>query len=174
MRTLVFSAASFIGLIFTGAIFPNINIAGLAPDIILCIIASIVILEKSMAGAVIGLVCGLILDLFFTGAIGFISIPYFLTGAVLYFVCSNIHYIDRYLLPVILTSCAYLFKEFTFALLAYMMDAGFSFGHMLIRYILPEAVMTGTFMLLIHYFFIRIYRTGAMKTKNAKDFKRLL
>ncbi|MDD5018452.1 MAG: rod shape-determining protein MreD [Eubacteriales bacterium] len=174
MRYLILSAAAAISLAFTGTFLPNINIAGISPDIIICVIASIAILEKSMAGAVIGLACGLILDLFFTGAIGFYAIPYFVTGAILFFVCTKLNYIDRYLLPVILASGAYLLKELIFALLAYMMNISFSFGYMLIRYILPEMLFTGVFMLLTHFIFIKIYRAGTMKLKSAKDFKRLL
>lgn len=174
MRAIVFSSTALIGLIFTSAVFPNINIAGIAPDIIICLIASITILDKSMVGAIIGLACGLLLDLFFTGAIGFYALPYFVTGAILYFVCKNIRYIDKYLLPVILTAGAYVVKELTFALLSYMMSIDFSFGHIFLRYILPEALMTGAFMLLIHYLFLKIYRTGSMKSKSFKDFKRLL
>ncbi len=172
MRYLVLFIVTIVNLIFTGAIFPNLNIAGIAPDLIICSIASITILEKNMTGAAIGLICGLTLDLLFSGAIGFYAIPYLATGAILYFVCAKMTYIDNYVLPFFFAIGAYFVKELIFALLVYMMGISYSFSHMLIRYILPETLITGIFMLLIHFIFIRLYRSSSMKLKNAEDFKK--
>lgn len=171
MRYLVLFIITIVNLIFVGAFFPNINVAGIAPDVIICSIASIAIIEKSMMGAVIGLICGLTLDVLFSGAIGFYAIPYFATGAILYFVCSKVNYFDNYILPFFIAVGAYFIKELLFALLVYMMGMSYSFSHMLIRYILPETLITGVFMLLIHFIFIRIYRSSSMKLKRFDDFQ---
>lgn len=172
MRYLVLFFITVVNLIFVGAVFPNINIAGIAPDVIICSMASITILEKNMTGAAIGLVCGLTLDLLFSGAIGFYAIPYLTTGAILYFVCSKMNYLDNYLIPFFIAVGAYFIKELLFALLVYMMGISYSFSHMLIRYILPETLITGIFMLLIHFIFIRLYRSTSMKLKVSEDYKK--
>ncbi len=174
MRYLILFGIIIINVIFTGAVFTNINVLDIAPDIIICTISSIAILEKRMAGAVIGLFCGLLLDILFTGAIGFYAIPYFATGAAAYFVSIRLSYIDRYIVPCCFAAAALLLKEFFSAILTYMLGINFSFWHKLIRYMLPEALFTGVFMLLIYFLFRRLYRLVAIRPKNLEDLKRLL
>lgn len=174
MRYLVLLAVMAVNLIFTGTVFPNLNIMGLAPDVIICTISAMAIIEKRMAGALFGLVCGLALDMMFTGAIGFYALPYFVAGAVAYAASVRLRYVDQYVVPGFFAAGAYICKELTSALLVYMMGNVYSFWQMLLRYILPEALMTGLFMLLIHYLMRRLYRSGAIRPVQNSDIKRLV
>jgi|AGTN01.2.fsa_nt_gi rod shape-determining protein MreD len=173
MRYVMFAVIAVVNFIFAGAVFPNLNIAGIAPDIIICSMASIVILEKRMTGAVIGLVCGLLLDMLFSGVIGFYTIPYLLTGAVLYAAVRRISYIDRLFVPMLIAAAAYIFKEMLSGLIIYMLGSEFSLTHMLLRYILPETVATGILMLFYHLLLQRVYRSPSVHPVNPEEFKRL-
>jgi len=173
MRYVMLFITGVICLIFTGAVFPNLNIYGIAPDIIICCITSIAVLDKTMAGAGLGLVCGLMLDLIFTGAIGAFALPYMIVGAALYFAVRPMRYINAVLTPAALTVGAYLIKELISTVIIYTMNIQFSFGHMLVRYILPEALATGILMLLVHLIFRRIYRSSAVKPHDDREFKKL-
>jgi rod shape-determining protein MreD len=172
MRYLILLAISAVDLIFANTVFPNINIAGIAPDIIICTMVSITILENSMTGAWFGLLCGLAINLF-AGVIGFYAIPYFLTGALVYFIRKNVNYFDRFLLPLSFAAGAYIIKEAFNALLAYMLNKQFSLSYMFIRYFLPEAVATAALMLLVHFLMIKVYGLNYMKKKSNQDFRRL-
>ena len=174
MRYLFLAVTIVIDLIFTGTVFPNINIMGIAPDIIICTMASLAALEKSMTSAAVGFVCGLALDIMFTGAIGFYTLPYFLVGMGLYFVSSRFRYIDPVLLPEAFAVGAYFVKEMIMALLAYMLGLNLSLGHRFLRFILPEMLATGILMLLIHLIFKRLYRSGSIRPKGMEDLKKLL
>lgn len=173
MRYVFFAVVSVISLIFTGTVFPNINIAGIYPDIIMCSIVSIALIEKSMAGAMVGLFCGIVLDLFFSGIIGLYALPYFVVGAIMFFISKNLRYIDRFLLPVSFALGAYFVKEIISSLLAYMLGVEFSFLNMFIRIMLPQGIATAVLMLIIHTIFLRIYRSSSMKLKSSEDFKHL-
>lgn len=173
MRFFILLCVTIVNLIFTGAIFPNINISGIAPDIIICTMASMAVMEKSLVGAGIGLVCGLALDCFFSGAIGFFAIPYLVTGVIIYFVCTKIKYLDGYILPFLIAIGAYMIKECVSALIVYMLDISYSFSYMFIRYMVPEALLTGVFILLIHFIFTKIYHSSTMQQNNYEDFKKL-
>ncbi len=173
MRYIVLVSVVIINLIFSAAVFPNLNIADLAPDLIVCSMASIVILEKRMTGAVIGFSAGLILDLFLSGAIGFYALPYLLTGAVLYAAVRQIAFIDRILIPAAIAAGAYLLRELISALLAYMLGHEFSLWHMLVRYILPEMLITAAVMIPVHLLLSRIYRSPSVRPQNPDEFKRL-
>lgn len=174
MRYLFLTVTVIVNLIFTGAVFPNINIMGIAPDIIICTMASFAALEKSMTAAAVGLICGLMLDIMFTGAIGFYTLPYFVAGMSLYFISSRIRYIDPILLPEVFAVGAFFLKEMMMALLAYMLGLNLSLGHRFLRYILPEMLATGVFMLLIHLIFKRLYRSGSIRPRGMEDLKKLL
>jgi cell shape-determining protein MreD len=115
----------------------------------------------------------LILDLLFSGTIGFFAIPYLLAGAGLYAAVSRISYIDRVFLPMAIAAGAYLVKEILSALLSFMLGYGFSLGYMIVRYILPEMVITGVFMLPVHLLLSRIYRSSSVRPQNPEEFKRL-
>jgi len=173
MRYVILAAVAIVNLIFTGAVFPNINIADTAPDILICTMASIAILEKNMTAAILGLVCGLVLDIFFTGAIGFYAIPYFATGAILRSVCSRIRYYDKFFLPMLIAFGACIVRDLIFALVSYMMAINFSLGYKLIRYTLPDAALSAVFMLLIYFIFTKIYQHSVIKQKSPRDFSRL-
>lgn len=171
MRYLVLALTAVINLILTGAVFPNINIAGIAPDVIICTMTAIAVLERSMTGAGIGLFCGLVLDLMFSGSIGLYTIPYLITGAVVYFTVKSMNYIDNYLLPFLFAMGAYVVKELASAVLIYMIGIDFSLTHMFVRFILPETLLTGLFMILVHFIFTRIYRSSSMKPIGSEDIK---
>ena len=126
-----------------------------------------------MSGALIGLACGLILDLFFSGTIGLYALPYFVVGALAYFISKNLRYVDKFLMPVIFAVGGYIVKEVISSLLVYMLGVEFSFIYMFIRFMLPKALFTGALMLLIHFLFTRLYRFSSMKIKSDSDFKHL-
>lgn len=172
MRYLILIAVTFTNLIFANTVFHNINIAGAFPDIVICTIASLSILDDSMAGAWIGLACGLGIDLF-NGPIGFNALPLFLTGVASLFVRKNVGYIDKVFLPLAFAGGAYFFRQALSAILAYMIDKQFDLGELFVRYMLPQAILTVALMLLVHFLLRRIYGTKLMKKKSFRDFKRL-
>ncbi len=174
MRYLFLTLTVIVNLIFTGAVFPNINFFGVYPDLIICTMASFAALEKSMTAAGVGFICGITLDIMFTGTIGFFTLPYFLVGMGLFFVTSRMRYIDPVLLPEALAAGAFIVKELISAMLAYMLGVNFSFSHRLLHYTLPELLLTAVLMLLIHLLFKRLYRSGSIRPKGMEDLKRLL
>ena len=174
MRYLFLVLTVIINLIFTGVVFPRLNILGIAPDIIICTMASITALEKSRVGAAIGFICGLMLDIMFTSAIGFYTLPYFVVGMGLYFAANRINYIDPVLIPELLAAGAFFIKELLAALLAYMLGRDVSPGYRLMRFVLPEMLATALFMLLIHLIIKRLYRSNSIRPKGTEDLKRLL
>ena len=173
MRYVFFAAVALVNLIFTGTVFPNINIAGIYPDIIMCTIVSISLIEKSMAGAMVGLACGLVLDLLFSGTIGLYALPYFVAGAVVFFISKKLRYMDRFLIPISFVLGGYFLKEIISTLLVYMLGVEFSFSHMFVRFMLPQAFETAILMILIHLLFIKFYRSSSMKIKSNDEFKHL-
>jgi rod shape-determining protein MreD len=174
MRYLFLALTVVVDLIFTGVVFPRLSILGISPDIIICTMASIAALEKSQTGAAIGLICGLALDVMFTSAIGFYTLPYFVAGMILYFVSNRIRYIDPILLPEVFALGAFLIKELITALLAYMLGRDVSLGYRFVRFILPEMLVTGLLMFLIHFIIKRFYRSNSIRPKGMEDLKKLL
>lgn len=174
MRYLFLALTVIVNLIFTGVVFPRLSILGIAPDLIICTMASITALEKSRMGAAIGFICGLLLDIMFTSVIGFYTLPYFVVGMGLYFVSDRIRYIDPVLVPDIFALGAFLIKELLAALLAYMLGRDVSLGYRFMRFVLPEMLATGLLMLLIHLIIKRLYRSNSIRPKGMEDLKKLL
>ncbi len=174
MRIIMLACVAVINLILTGTVFVNINIAGISPDILICSMAAIALFEKNMMSALIGGICGITLDIMFSGIIGFYTIPLFLAGAVLYFVCNRLRYADNILIPSLLAAGTVFLKELISALIVYMLGYSFSLPFMMARYILPGTLVTALFMPLVHLAFTQIYRSPAMRPKYIDDIKKLL
>lgn len=174
MRALMLCAVAAVNLILSGAVFVNLNIAGIAPDILICSMASIALLEKNMVAAFLGGMCGIVLDIMFSGMIGAYAIPLFVTGAFLYFAGNHLRYTDNYLAPFFFAAGAYFLKELISALVVYMLGYSFSLPFMLARYILPEMLVTGVFMLPVHLIFRRLYHSPSLRPKYIDDIKKLL
>ena len=174
MRYIMLLAVAVVNLILTGTVFVNLNIAGIAPDILICSMVAIAVMEKNMTAAIIGGACGIVLDIMFIGIIGSYAIPLFVTGAVLYFASRHVRFTDGVLIPFLFALGAYFIKEMVSALIVYMLGYGFSLPFMMVRYILPNMIATGVFMFIVHAIFKRIYRVPAMRPKFIDDIKKLL
>lgn len=174
MRYLMLFAVAVINLILTGTVFVNLNIAGVSPDVLICTLSAIALLEKRMTGAVIGLVCGITLDIMFSGIIGLYAIPYFAVGAAAYFAAIRLQYVDNYLVPCCFAAIAFACKDLISAMLAYMLGTQIAFWHMMLRFTLPGMLLTGTFMLLVHMIFRRLYRSGSVRPKKMNDVNKLV
>ena len=103
----------------------------------------------------------------------FYTIPYFATGALLFFVGRRLRYLDKFFIPALIAFGACIVRDLISALIVYMMAVEYNFGHMFARYMLPDAALTAVLMLLVYHIFSKIYQHSMIKYKNTKDFNRL-
>ncbi len=171
MRYIILAIMVLISIFVTGGVFGAVSLFGLAPDLMICFMASIAIVEKTMAGMWIGVSFGLILDMLYSPALGFYAIPYAVTGAALYFISNKFRYMDRFFMPAGIAAGAFILKDALLMLLSYVMGLSLNIGFIFIRFTLLSALETGVLMFLVHMLLRWLYKVRAIKALKYDDIK---
>ena len=163
---ILLGCASFI---FTGSIFSFANIGGIVPDLLLLIALSTVFMEKTSAPIVFAAVTGLIYDVMFSSYIGFYALSYTLTIAIAYMLLRKMERMKPFLLALI-GFAAYIVKESVQAGIVSALGVDFSYFYMIVRYILPGALVTAVLMYPAYYLIRILYVRNLMSpTKSLYD-----
>jgi len=154
LRIILFALLGVFSLVLTGSVFSVANIAGIVPDLLLLISLSVVFLEKTPAGIIFAGIGGIVYDIMFSYNIGIYALSYVLTAAIAYAVLRNMNRVR----PIILAGVgfgAYIAREMIMAGMAAALGYEYNLLYMLVRFILPGALMTAA-LLIPAYYLIRI------------------
>jgi cell shape-determining protein MreD len=136
-----------VSIVLPGSVFSFANIGGIVPDVLLITALCVVFLEKTPASIVYAGIVGIVFDVMFAPYVGFNALGY-----------------------VITVSVSYLMKELILAPVVGFTGIEFDFLYMLVRYILPGALVTAV-LLYPAYYVIRIFyiRNWMTPTKSLYD-----
>jgi rod shape-determining protein MreD len=162
---------TLINIAFTGGVFGAASPWGLAPDLMICFMASIAIMEKSMAGMWLGIINGLILDILFSGALGFYAIPYAVCGSAFYFFSKRFRFMDNFFAPAGMAVIGFVIKDIVLMIVTYLVGIKINAGFIFVRFTLLSALETGLIMLALHILVRWLYRVRALKTLRYDDLK---
>ena len=123
-------------------VFARLNLFDIRPDAMLAAAVSFGILQGSMFGAVYGAIGGLIMDLFFGTSLGLYSALYLTAGLAAGFFYKKF-YADNLIVPAAAAAVAGFVKDLILAFIKAAGGAKFPFAGILLRYILPCAILTG-------------------------------
>ncbi len=143
-------------------VFARLNLFDIRPDAMLAAAVSFGILQGSMFGAVYGAIGGLIVDLFFGTSLGLYGSLYLMAGLAAG-VFYKKFYADNLIVPAAAAAVAGFAKDLILALIKAAGGAQFPFVGILLRYILPCAILTGVLCALMHI---------ALKPQLARQVKR--
>lgn len=149
MRRLIIPISLIVALYLDSVIFPELNILGTRPDMVLAVIASLSMLTGSVTGGIIGLCAGLFSDVFFGKLIGLHALTYMASGICAGFFFEKFYADNLVIAPACAACCSFL-KEHVMALVIWLLGGNFLYGNMLITYIIPCALLTGVLCMLVH------------------------
>lgn len=172
MRYIIFVLIAIINAIIAG-MAGAATIYSIAPDILLCCIFSVTIIENSPAGIWLGLLGGFTLDILYSQTLGFYALPYVLIAFAVYMIVPRLKYIDNYILPTVFVFTAYLIKDLFAVIAAAIIGRSVNFGVMFVKGTIWSALFTAIFMWLIHLIMRRLYATKRMKAHSGREFARL-
>ncbi len=142
-----------IAYVLQTTLFQVLELADVAPNILLIITVTYAYLRGRTSGILIGFICGLLLDAQFESVVGLYALALMTIGYLVGF-CKKIYFRNSILLPIILI----MGSDFIYGLYCYitgfMMRGRLNFGFCLMYRILPEMIYTTLvgcviFMLLI-------------------------
>lgn len=146
----------FLCFILQSTVFHAISFAGIVPNLLMILTASCGFLNGERDGILYGLLCGLLMDLFFGSVIGLYSLIYmyvgFLNGKFV-----RILYPDDIKLALVLISASDLAYGLFCYLILFLLRGRFHFGYYFIHLIIPEILYTLLVSLLLYPFVLWIH-----------------
>lgn len=123
------------------AVFPAAALNGIAPNLLILLVASYGFMNGEKSGMVIGFLCGLLTDIFSGDVIGFYALLYMFTGYI-NGMFQRLFYPEDVKLPLCLITASDLGYGFVCYFLLFMLRNRLDFGFYFMNVILPEAVYT--------------------------------
>ena len=139
------------------SIFPMIPNLSSAPNLLLIFTFSIAFLYGEREGMLYGLLCGLLMDLFYSGSFGFYMLVFLVIGF-LNGLFSRYYYEDFIVLPMILCAFNLLFYDFYIFFFRFYIYGSRDLVFFLRKIILPELIMTLIFALILYMPIFRVNR----------------
>ncbi|MCR4629778.1 MAG: rod shape-determining protein MreD [Bacillota bacterium] len=150
MRKIIINIVLLI-LAFTAQVclFPQISILASWPNLLLIIVSICAFIEGRRMGIIYGLVAGLVMDLFYSGAFGFYTLFFvnmgFLNG------CFTRYYYEDYItLPLTLAILNDLAYNLYIYIFRFLVQGKLNFGYYFVKIILPEVIFTTVTTLVIY------------------------
>lgn len=168
MRYVLLVILSVVSVVLSGSVASGLNIAGIQVDIVLLIIVPLTLLEKTSMPIVFAAITGFLMDIMFSTVLGAYALCYTVMAAVCLLLFRKI--IRFNVLSLFLVGAgSYLVKELTMAVIVYAQAGRYSFPPLLVRYILPAAVLNGVLLLVSYWLFSRVYSQSWMKTRAMRS-----
>jgi len=123
------------------SLFSYLEIASVSPNLLVVLVAAIGFMKGKKEGMTIGFISGLLIDLFFSEAIGFYALLYVLIGYLNGFFTKEFLPEDIKL-PVILIVASDFLVNSAVYLIRFMFRGDFNYSYYLLNIIIPELVYT--------------------------------
>lgn len=164
MQALIMCLSVAFSFLVDTIVLPRISLFGIHPDTILIMVVLFAILGGGTRGVLAGVVAGLAVDVLFGMYIGLTALLYLMVG-VLAGVFYSRFYANNFLLPALVCGAGVILKETLTGLFLMLMGAGFNLAAILVRYVVPSALLTAAvsiplFLLYRHLFAKQTRRRG--------------
>ncbi|MGL5260121.1 MAG: rod shape-determining protein MreD [Lachnospiraceae bacterium] len=130
-----------LSFILQTSVFTSIAFGGIIPNLLIIVTASFGFMQGKKIGLYTGLMCGILIDLFYGNAMGFYAILYMYIGY-LNGLFKKIFYPDDIKLPLVLVIASDLILNFMCYILQFLLKGQFQFGYYLLNIIIPELIYT--------------------------------
>ncbi len=156
MRRFVFTLLSIlISFILQTTVFRVIDFSGIVPNLMIILTASYAFMRGDKSGMVIGMFCGILVDIFFGSYLGFYALIYMYIGFIVG-KFNKIFFPENILLPLALIVSSDFLFGFTCYVLLFMFRNKFDIGYYMLNVIIPEAVYTALVAIFIYPVLIKI------------------
>lgn len=160
----------FICFFLQGSLFQHLTFAGIRPNLLVIVTASFGFMRGQKEGMFVGVLSGLLADLFWGYALGF-NILLFAVIGYLNGMFERLFYDDDIKLPIGLIGASELFYGVITYISMYMLQGNFAFGTFLMHIIFPELVYTILVTLVLYQVILHVNkRLEAEEQRSASKF----
>ncbi len=160
----------FIFALLQHCVFPVITLISITPNLLMGATAAYAIMRGPKEGILVGLICGLIVDVFSGNLIGTFMLIYSVTGFFMGFF-NRLFFPEEVLLPLGGIAVGDIIYGIVVYLGFFFIRGNLNFGEYLLNIILPEALYTLVCMILFYPLILRIEQRFIERDKgNANKF----
>lgn len=165
-RRILLIGAPLVAIGLDTLLFHQVNLFGVRPDALLCVIAVYGVLNGPGYAALAGLAAGLFMDVFFGRMVGLYAACYLAVGMVAGQFYRKF-YADNVIVPSVVAAVGAFVKESAVAVAALLTGSRFGFFSALVEYIIPSALMSGIMSILLYWVSKRAL-SGQMDKRDRK------
>lgn len=147
---------------------PHLRVAGVVPSFPLLVVITLALVEGPTAGAVVGFVAGLLLDLLGSGPVGAWAFVLTLVGYGAGLLEANV-FAEGWLLPFTVAMVAGLAAELLYLLVSIVLGAGLPFWRSLAWVVLPRGMYNAVLALAVYPWLARALRPD----RQIRSFRRV-
>ncbi len=136
-------------------VFQKLSFASITPNLLIIVTSSFGFMRGKKEGMLVGFLCGLITDLFFSDLIGFYALIYTVLGY-LNGMFKRLFYPEDIKLPIILISTSDFLMGNVVCLFMFIMRSKFHYFHYLANVIIPELIYTILVTLVLYQVILKI------------------
>lgn len=122
-------------------IFPNFAVGGIVPNVLIILTVATAYMQGKVKGMYMGLICGLLTDIYTGALLGLYGLVYMGIGYVAG-IAYRIYYRDDYVMPVLLIGVGNLISGFLVYVFEFLFQGKLNVGFYLRRIIIPEVLYT--------------------------------
>lgn len=137
------------------SLFPYLDIAGVTPNLLVVLVASIGFMRGKNEGIFIGFISGLLIDLFFSNVIGFYALIYSVIGFLNGFFTKEFMPEDIKLPVVLIVGSDFVLNLFVY-FITFMFRGDFNFYFYLVKIIVPEIVYTLLISIFLYLLILKV------------------
>ena len=151
-------------------LFTALSFANISPNLLVVLVSSFGFMRGRKEGMWIGLICGLLLDIFYGNVIGFYALSYMYIGYINGLFRKRF-YPDDVKLPMILIAASDLASNLLVYFFLFLMRGKFQFGYYLLHIMIPELVYTILVTVFLYFIILKInQKLEAIEKRSASKF----
>lgn len=154
-----------VNFILQSTVFQHIALFGVVPNTALIIIVSLALLKGRKVGGIVGLIIGLLQDVFFSVTIGANAFVYFFIG---YYVgkAEQKVYKDSLVIPTIFIAISTVVYYLLYYMVMYFLSEKISFVYVFKNIGIVEIVYNSVLVIPIYKWFLKIFTVPSMKFRR--------
>ena len=165
-RTFSVAIIIIVCFLLQSTVFRALAFANIAPNLLIVVTASFGFMRGKKEGMLIGFFCGLFMDLFFGGILGFYALEYMYIG---YFngFFRKLFFPDDIKLPLILIGVSDILYNLGVYVLRFFFRGNFQIGYFMLHIIIPELVYTLLVTIVLYFLILRINQRLELSEKRS-------
>lgn len=169
-RKLIVAVIIFVCYLLQDTLFQTLTFASISPNLMIIVVSAFGFMRGRKEGLFVGFFCGLVLDIFNGGSLGYYALIYMYIGYLNGFFRKRF-YPEDIKLPMLLIAGSDLSCNLALYLLLFLFRNRFAFHYYFLNIMIPELVYTMVVTIFLYFIILKInQKLEAIEKRSASKF----